>query len=48
VRGGVDDAVDITGATATGAVRDGGVDYNSYTLGDATIYIEDEITNVTI
>ena len=51
VRGGVDDAVDITGAVpvpgAGATVNEGGVDYNVYTLGSTTIYIEDEITNVT-
>jgi hypothetical protein len=51
VRGGVDDAVDILGAVpvpgAGATVNEGGVDYNVYTLGSTTIYIEDEITNVT-
>jgi hypothetical protein len=48
VRGGADDAVNISGATATGTTTEAGVDYNVYSLGDATIYVEDEITNVTI
>jgi hypothetical protein len=51
VRGGADDSIDITGATKlVDPVSEGGVDYNVYTLGDATIYIEDEIlsTNITI
>ena len=41
------DSVTIIGAQKEAdPVTEGGVDYNVYTLGDTTIYIEDEITNV--
>lgn len=43
VEGGSDDSVTITGATAQGGNGSG---YNVFTLGDATILIDDDITNV--
>ncbi|KUF12476.1 Ig-like domain-containing protein [Pseudoponticoccus marisrubri] len=47
VEGGSDDSVTITGATANGSVTgEDGTGYNSFSLGDATILIEDDITNV--
>ena len=42
------DAVSLVGATANGTTVEDGVTYNVYSLGTATVYIEDEITNVTI
>ena len=42
------DAVTLIGASANGTTVDDGVTYNVYELGTATVYIEDEITNVTI
>ncbi|MEN8892177.1 MAG: hypothetical protein ABF283_04690, partial [Planktotalea arctica] len=47
VRGGSDDTVNISGATLGQDIHsEGDIDYNVYSLGDTTIYIEDEITNV--
>jgi hypothetical protein len=48
VRGGVDDQVNIVGATANGTATEGGINYNVYELGATTILIEDDITNVTL
>ncbi|MDU8909837.1 Ig-like domain-containing protein [Aestuariicoccus sp. MJ-SS9] len=49
IQGGADDAVTITGAqhSGTGLGSEGQV-LNVYTLGEATVLIEDDITNVTI
>ncbi|SHH95473.1 Ig-like domain-containing protein [Marivita hallyeonensis] len=46
VLGNSDDSVRITGATRTGTVVEDGEGYASYQLGDATVLIDDEITNV--
>ncbi|WP_299925229.1 Ig-like domain-containing protein [uncultured Pelagimonas sp.] len=46
VHGGVDDSVTITGAQAAGTQTEGGETYNVFTLGDATLLIDDDITNV--
>ncbi|MFW2541258.1 Ig-like domain-containing protein [Primorskyibacter sp. 2E107] len=46
VHGGSDDSVTITGATQTGTTMLEGETFNTYTLGDATILIDDDITNV--
>ncbi|MGH1413963.1 MAG: Ig-like domain-containing protein [Pelagimonas sp.] len=46
VHGGVDDSVTITGAQASGTHTEGGETYNVFTLGDATLLIDDDITNV--
>lgn len=46
VHGGVDDSVTITGAQATGTHTEGGETFNVFTLGDATLLIDDDITNV--
>jgi len=43
IEGGSDDSVTITGATAQGSNGQG---YNVFTLGDATLLIDDEITSV--
>ena len=48
VKGGVDDAVTITGAQLTGTQTVGTDVYNVYTLGSATVLLDDEITNVTV
>ncbi|MFZ5964743.1 Ig-like domain-containing protein [Thalassococcus sp. BH17M4-6] len=49
VEGGVDDMVTITGATLTGTTQgDNGEGYNVYELGQGTLLIDDEITNVVI
>ncbi|MFP7674034.1 beta strand repeat-containing protein [Marivita sp. S0852] len=48
ITGNSDDAVRITGATRTGSRVEEGEGYNVYDLGDATVLIDDEITNVTI
>ena len=48
VYGGSDDAVTITGATRTGNRSEDGETFEVYELGDATVLIEDDITNVTI
>ncbi|MCK0150785.1 Ig-like domain-containing protein [Marivita sp. S6314] len=47
ISGNSDDAVRITGATRTGSRVEDGDNYNVYDLGDATVLIDDEITNVT-
>ncbi|WP_136439772.1 Ig-like domain-containing protein [Pacificoceanicola onchidii] len=46
VHGGSDDSVTIVGATATGTTQVEGETFNTFTLGDATILIDDDITNV--
>jgi hypothetical protein len=46
VLGNNDDSVRISGATRTGTVNQDGQSYNAYELGDATILIDDEVTNV--
>jgi hypothetical protein len=46
VQGGVDDSVTITGAQAQGTQTVDGTNYNVFSLGDATLLIEEEITNV--
>ncbi len=48
VEGGADDSVTITGAQAAGTTAQGNTSYNVFTLGDATLLIEDDITNVVI
>jgi hypothetical protein len=48
VHGGVDDKVTISGAQADGQKTEDGTTYNVFTLGDATVLVEDEITNVVI
>lgn len=48
VQGGIDDSVTITGAQAQGTQTVDGTNYNVFSLGDATLLIEDEITNVVI
>lgn len=48
VQGGVDDSVTITGAQLTGSQTEGGQTYNVFSLGSATLLIEDDITNVVI
>ena len=47
VRGGSDDSVTITGAEAQGTKDVDGTTFNVFSLGDATLLIEDEITAVT-
>ena len=46
IRGGSDDSVTITGASAQGTQTVDGQDYNVFTLGDARLLIEDDITQV--
>jgi len=46
VLGGSDDSVTILGATKTGMASFDGQDFNVFELGDATILIDDDITNV--
>ena len=46
VLGGADDNVTITGATHSGTTTVDGQGFNVFTLGDATILIDDQITNV--
>lgn len=48
VQGGVDDSVTIVGAQAQGTQHLDGTTFNVFGLGDATLLIEDEITNVVI
>ena len=48
ITGGVDDTVTITGAQAAGQVTENGETFNVYSLGDAVVKIEDDITNVVI
>jgi hypothetical protein len=48
VQGGVDDSVTIVGAQAQGTQHLDGTTFNVFDLGDATLLIEDEITNVVI
>ncbi|MGR3503221.1 Ig-like domain-containing protein [Pseudaestuariivita sp.] len=48
VYGGMDDQVTITGATLTGQQTEFGTTFNVYDMGDSTIRVEDEITNVSI
>lgn len=49
IRGGSDDSVTITGAQQQGRTMDSdGIGYNVYTLGDATLLIQDDITNVVV
>ncbi|RDD65551.1 hypothetical protein DU478_14000 [Thalassococcus profundi] len=49
VTGGGDDTVTITGATLTGTTTDEtGQGFNIYSLGEGTVRIEDDITNVVI
>jgi hypothetical protein len=45
VQGGADDSVTITGATPQGTDASG--DYNVYELGDGTLFIDTDITDVT-
>ncbi|GAA4215744.1 hypothetical protein GGQ68_002751 [Sagittula marina] len=47
IRGGADDSITIDGAVAGGTHSEGGVNYNVFTLGDTTVLIEDDITNIT-
>ncbi|MFZ7091618.1 Ig-like domain-containing protein [Primorskyibacter sp. 2E233] len=46
VHGGSDDSVTITGAIHTGTTIVDGEGFNTYSLGDATLFIDDDITNV--
>lgn len=46
VQGGGDDSVTITGAQAAGSQVQDGTTYNVFTLGDATLLIEDDITSI--
>lgn len=46
IRGGVDDHVTITGAQAQGSQTVDGEGYNVFSLGDATLLIQDDITQV--
>ncbi|MBO9465812.1 hypothetical protein J7443_11270 [Tropicibacter sp. R15_0] len=46
VRGGADDSVTITGAQSAGTHTEGGETFNVYTLGDTTLLIDDDITNI--
>ncbi len=46
VDGGVDDSVTISGAQAAGTAHQDGNSYNVFTLGGATVLIDDDITNV--
>ncbi|MCH2164354.1 MAG: Ig-like domain-containing protein [Marinovum sp.] len=46
VTGGSDDQVNISGATSNGTVVDNGQSYAQYTLGEATILVDSDITNV--
>lgn len=46
VHGGADDSVTIIGATASGTHTEGSETFNVFTLGDATLLIDDDITNV--
>lgn len=46
VRGGSDDQITITGATAQGSRTVDGEDFNVFELGDATLLIQDDITSV--
>ncbi|QFT45276.1 hypothetical protein FIU97_01695 [Roseivivax sp. THAF40] len=48
ITGGVDDTVTITGAQAAGQTTQDGQTFNVFVLGDATVQIEDDITNVVI
>ncbi len=48
IKGGSDDTVNLEGAVANGTAEQDGTTFNVYTLGDATVLIEDEITNVVI
>ncbi|SIS82400.1 Ig-like domain (group 3) [Roseivivax lentus] len=48
ITGGVDDTVTITGAQAVGQTTQDGQTFNVFVLGDATVQIEDDITNVVI
>ncbi|MFW2589150.1 Ig-like domain-containing protein [Sagittula sp. SSi028] len=46
IRGGSDDSVTLQGGVATGTHSEDGVNYNVFTVGDTTVLIEDDITNV--
>lgn len=46
IHGGSDDTVTITGARAAGTHSENGHDYNVFTLGGATLYIDQDITHV--
>lgn len=48
VEGGADDQVTITGAQPTGQVTENGKTLNSFDLGEGTVLIDDDITNVVI
>ncbi|WP_299793372.1 Ig-like domain-containing protein [uncultured Marivita sp.] len=48
VLGNNDDALRIVGATRQGTRNEDGETYNVYDLGDSTVLVDDEITNVTI
>ncbi|MHA6326134.1 Ig-like domain-containing protein, partial [Roseivivax sp. CAU 1753] len=48
ITGGIDDTVTITGAQAVGQTTQDGQVFNVFVLGDATVQIEDDITNVVI
>jgi hypothetical protein len=48
VHGGADDQVTISGAQANGQQTEDGTTYNVFTLGDATVLVEEDITNVVI
>ncbi|MCT4555963.1 MAG: Ig-like domain-containing protein [Pelagimonas sp.] len=46
VEGGADDSVTITGAQSAGTTVQDGETYNVFSLGDATLLIDDDITNI--
>ena len=48
IHGNSDDGVRITGASYSGRVTENGEGFNVYDLGDATVKIDDDITNVSI
>ena len=48
ITGSSDDTVNLEGAVAGGSTEQNGTTFNVYTLGDATVLIDDEITNVVI
>lgn len=46
IHGGSDDIINIVGAQAAGTHSENGHNYNVFTLGDATLLIDDEITKI--
>jgi hypothetical protein len=43
IEGGVDDTVNLTGVTAQTVENVDGTNYDVYTLGDATVYVDQEV-----